>query len=158
MSRILIIAYGNPLRSDDAVAWRAAEMLRTKVSPDHVEIRTLHQLGPELADSIRGCELVVFVDAASAPGTAGEIQIADLTGAAGESTNPPAFYHSVSPAAVLGLAQQLYGAEPRTFCATVIGENFSHGEGLSPRVQASLPALVRRIEDLIQTSLRNQNS
>jgi hydrogenase maturation protease len=157
MSRILIIAYGNPLRSDDAVAWRAAEILQTKVSPD-VEIRTLHQLGPELADSIRGCELVVFVDAASAPGTAGEIQISELTSAAGESTNPPPFYHSISPAAVLGLAQQLYGAKPRTFCATVIGENFSHGEGLSPRVQASLPILVRRIEDLIQTSLRNQNS
>ena len=63
-ARVLIIAYGNPLRCDDGVAWRAAEALEGKFPSEQVEILRLHQLAPELADAVRQRELVLFVDAA----------------------------------------------------------------------------------------------
>ena len=38
MARVLIVAYGNPLRSDDGVAWRAADLLAEKFSIPEVEM------------------------------------------------------------------------------------------------------------------------
>ena len=64
MPPVLIVAYGNPLRSDDGVAWRAADILAEKLSASDVEILRLHQLAPELADTLRGFDRVIFVDAA----------------------------------------------------------------------------------------------
>ena len=153
MPRVLIIAYGNPLRSDDGVAWRAAEQLQNKFRPGEVEIQTRHQLCPELAEPIQRCELVIFVDAAAAPGQAGEVLIEELQHGS-DANIAPRFCHSLSPAAVLGLARQLYAANPKAFSATVTGENFSHGERLSPLVQAALPEVVHRVEELVHTCLR----
>src|SRR5579862_9528285 len=51
-AKILIIAYGNPLRCDDGIAWRAADALAQKLSDSDVEIVRLHQLAPELAETI----------------------------------------------------------------------------------------------------------
>src|ERR1700758_3673560 len=81
LPRALIIAYGNPLRSDDGVAWRAAEALRQKFSPAEVEIACLHQLAPELAETVSRFACVIFVDAASAPhaGRPGEIRVEELS-------------------------------------------------------------------------------
>jgi bidirectional [NiFe] hydrogenase diaphorase subunit len=61
-----------------------------------------------------------------------------------------AFGHVLSPQAILGLALQLYGSTPRSFCATVTGANFEHGESLSPPVAAALPGLINRIRTLIE--------
>ena len=76
--RLLIVAYGNPLRSDDGVAWRAAAALPETFLPEEAEIVTVHQLGPELAESASRSECVIFVDAASGPGHPGEIQAKEV--------------------------------------------------------------------------------
>ena len=82
MPRIVIVAYGNPLRSDDGLAWRAAEQLEKKVSEPDVEIFTLHQLTPEVAETCRRFQCVIFVDAASRAdagnGSAGEIRVREI--------------------------------------------------------------------------------
>lgn len=75
--RVLVIGYGNPLRSDDALGWRVGEALRerlehqfskieaqTRTDPANVEVITCQQLNPELADPISRADLVLFVDAA----------------------------------------------------------------------------------------------
>jgi len=148
MPHVLIIAYGNPLRSDDGVAWRAAEVLRQKFSPAEIEIHCLHQLAPELAETVSRVPCAIFVDAVSSPeGTPGEIRVEELSG------NDPAdsathFSHSLSPHAAIRLAETLYGAKPQAFAVTVTGQNFDHGEALSPAVAAALPDLVARIERL----------
>ncbi len=152
MPRILIIAYGNPLRSDDGVGWRAAEAMESRFSGESVEIVRLHQLGPELAESASRSECVIFVDAATGPGSPGEVQVKKLSPGSAESAEMPRFCHALSPAHVLSLAAQLYGARPRAFSTTVVGENFNHGESLSPAVQAAIPALLSRIEELAKTT------
>jgi hydrogenase maturation protease len=151
MPRVLIIAYGNPLRSDDGVAWRAADELEKKLSGAdvEVEIRRCHQLTPELAETICRSEAVIFVDAASAGG--GNGQSGDVRCAAiGPPEGKVRFSHQLSPGAAIELARQLYGASPRAYAVTLTGECFDHGEALSPVVAAALPALVKRIEALVQ--------
>lgn len=151
MYRILIIAYGNPLRSDDGVAWRAAEALRKKLPPEEIEILSLHQLGPELAESASRSEFVIFVDAAAGKNP-GEIEIEELTGTP-ESAKAPAFAHALNPEAIVTLAAQLYHTRPRAYAATISGETFDHGESVSPVIEAALSDFISRIEILVRLLL-----
>ena len=154
MPIVLIVAYGNPLRSDDSVAWRAAEILETKFHPPEVEILRLHQLTPELADTLRNFRCVIFVDA-SCNGSVdkpGRIRVEEIDGGTSEPTR---FSHVLSPKKVVDLATQLYGASLRAFCVTVAGDNFDHGESLSPAVAAALSQLVAQIAELVRQSLTN---
>lgn len=137
MARLLILGYGNPLRSDDGLGWRAAENLAEKFASAEVEIRTCHQLVPELADALSRVETAFFIDAAC-DGEPGEVKCAPVI-PQGET---PSFSHQLTPAAVLDWARHLYGRYPRAFALSVCGQRFDLGENLSPAVAASLPRLV----------------
>ena len=143
MPRVLIIAYGNPLRSDDGVAWRAADALEGKLPDPDIEILQMHQLAPELAENLSRVEAVIFVDAAD-KGEPGEIHCEELS-----PTGEARFAHQLSPGALVLLARQVYGRSPRAFSLTLTGECFDHGEALSSAVVSALPALVARIEALV---------
>jgi hydrogenase maturation protease len=156
MSCVLIVAYGNPMRCDDGLAWRAADELERKLSGSEIEILRVHQLAPELAENLTRCDTVIFVDAASADrgnGNPGEVRCLEV----GSSEGPPRFSHQLSPGAVVALARQLYGAMPHAFTVTLTGECFDHGDFLSPRVATAIPALVVRIEALVQAALSNES-
>jgi hydrogenase maturation protease len=145
MPRVLIVAYGNPLRSDDGVAWRAADALEDKFRNEEVEILRLHQLAPELAETVSRFAVAIFVDAAArSDGPRGEVRCEEIVSSESESR----FTHHLSPQGVLSLAAQLYHASPHAFSVTVTGQSFDHGESLSPAVEAALPVLVARIEAL----------
>ncbi|HUA16796.1 MAG TPA: hydrogenase maturation protease [Verrucomicrobiae bacterium] len=151
MPRILIVAYGNPLRSDDGLASRAAGLLERKFPSADVEILRLHQLTPELAETLRHAEAVIFVDAAArGAGAAGDLRCAEISAPSQISAST----HHLIPEAVLGLSQQLYKATPRAFSVTLVGESFDHGESLSPRISAALPQLVAQIEEVVQQLLK----
>ena len=154
MPRVLVIAYGNPLRSDDGLAWIAADLLQKKVSDDEVEVLCVQQLGPELADSISRCECVFFIDAASTPGQPGEIRIQELSRPVDGSIPLSSFGHAISPQTILRVGAQLYGAKPTAFSATIVGANFEHGESLSATAKDAIPILVSQIVDLIGTNLK----
>lgn len=136
MARVLIICYGNPLRCDDSLGWRAAEELDKQFSGPEIEVLACHQLTIELAATLSTADAAFFIDA-TRDGEPGELTCRPVV-AAGLT---PALTHSLTPAAVLALAAQLYGGVPRAFEFTVCGECFDHGEKLSPRVQARLPRL-----------------
>lgn len=147
MGRILIVAYGNPLRSDDGIAWRAADALEGKFPPDEVKILRLHQLGPELAETASRAGVVIFVDAAAAEGTSpGDVRCEEIV----HSASVNRFTHHLPPQAVLALTAQLYHVSPRAFAVTVTGHCFDHGDALSPAVVAALPSLVAQIEALVR--------
>ena len=59
MPRVLIVAYGNPLRSDDGVGWVVAEELRRSLALPEVEVLRLQQLLPEVAESLSRAETVI---------------------------------------------------------------------------------------------------
>jgi len=149
MPTVLIVAYGNPMRCDDGVAWRAADALEKKSSSD-VEILRLHQLTPELADTVRQFRRVIFVDAASCDGSRNKPGMIQVEAVHGGTSEPACFSHILSPRKVLDLASQLYDASPKAFVITVAGQEFDHGDCLSAPVASALPELVARIERLLE--------
>jgi len=152
-ARVLIVAYGNPLRSDDGVAWRAADLLAEKYSESKVEILRLQQLAPELSEVISHFATVIFIDAAMADNNSapGQIHVEEVASQARAET--PRFTHAISPQIVVALAAKLYGAELQTFLVTVIAVSLEHGDALSPSVAAALPSLVSEVDRLVEQSL-----
>jgi hydrogenase maturation protease len=148
MPRVLIVAYGNPLRSDDGAGWVVADELHRRLASPEVEVVRLQQLLPEVAESVSRAETVIFVDA-SRDGDPGDIRCQPVAAPLAKVQ----FSHQLSPAEVLGLACQLYGTTPQSFCVTVAGESFEHGEELSQRVAARLPLLVAEVERLTKQIL-----
>jgi hydrogenase maturation protease len=140
----LVLAYGNTLRRDDGVAWEVAERLRSRPLPEGVQIRTLHQLTPELSDDIARSGGVVFIDAAT-QGAPGEIQEMALLPSAALSP----LGHSLSPGTLLALGMTLFGRAPHAWLVTVTGADFGLGEGLSERVEAAVDETVGRVALLI---------
>ena len=62
MTDLLVIGYGNDLRSDDGAGRAVAEAIAERDLPG-VEVRSMSQLTPELSLEISGRRVVVFVDA-----------------------------------------------------------------------------------------------
>src|ERR1700756_4070643 len=154
MARVLLIAYGNPLRCDDGVAWRAAESLRGRFSGGDVEVLRLPQLTPELAEYITHSECVVFVDAAAGSSSPGVVDVTEVQCGNRQS----ALAHGLTPTTILCLAENLYRATPRAFSVTVTGDKFGHGQSLSPAVEAALPQLISRIESVVRDFLVTRGS
>jgi hydrogenase maturation protease len=67
----LIIAYGNPLRNDDGLAWSVADALERKLGPASVEIVRLQQLAPELAEKVCRFQTIIFIDGGATAATVG---------------------------------------------------------------------------------------
>jgi hydrogenase maturation protease len=157
MPRILIVAYGNPMRSDDGLAWRVADELEGKYPVSEVEILRVHQLAPELAETISHFECVIFIDAASETNLPpGEIRIVPVDDREPDSNQPPHFFHAISPKAVLSLGARLFAAHPHVFSATLTGGDFGHGDTLSSAVTTALPHLTERIEKLVRQILSGE--
>lgn len=137
MASVLIVGYGNCLRSDDGLGVRAAaELSRTKpVAGTEILIR--HQLTPELAETISHVEKVFFIDACRV-GQPGEIRCTPVN-----SLHPDVlFAHQLTPETLLSLCCELYGVRPQAFEISLCGECFELGDKLSARVAAALPDLV----------------
>lgn len=155
MPRVLVIAYGNPMRCDDGLAWHAAAALEQKFAGSSIEIVRVHQLTPELAETVSHSEGVIFVDAAHG----GNARPGEIHGEAiSLAHDAPHFSHGLSPGAVMALARELFGASPRAFSVALTGQCFDHGESLSPAVVAALPALVARVDGLLREFLAPERS
>jgi hydrogenase maturation protease len=150
-SKTLILAYGNPLRGDDGLAWQAADQLESVFIGGEVEIIKLHQLAPELAEVASRYERVIFIDAAEAAAgrPAGDVRVEEIT-----SADAGHFSHHISPACVVALGDRLFGRRPQAFYATVAAECFDPGEVISDVVAEALPELIDRIKLLVQNSGR----
>ncbi|HVU45720.1 MAG TPA: hydrogenase maturation protease [Terracidiphilus sp.] len=142
--RILILAYGNPLRSDDGFAWHAAEMLRPAAQNLAAEILCEYQLTPELAATASTAELVIFIDAAC-NGQPGQIACTPVL----PHPEPPRFSHQLAPEQIIALCGELYDAHPRAYAISVTGESFEHGEELTATVRDALPSCVSIAEELM---------
>jgi hydrogenase maturation protease len=140
---VLVIAWGNPLREDDGVAWHVAEALqalRPRPGLPALRISRAHSLAPELSECLGQAHGVVFVDARR-DGSPGEVRCEATLPSAG--SNPLA--HSLSPQALLLMAERLYGRAPRAVLLGVTGARFGMGETLSPPVRRALPRAVRAV-------------
>jgi hydrogenase maturation protease len=156
-ARVLVIGYGNALRTDDGVGWHAAGLLADDPRLAGAVVLAQHQLAPELALDLSAATLVVLVDAntTTAPGTVTVRPLAAPGGGSGgpgpgsSGAGPGATSHHVDAGLLLALAQELYGAAPEAVVISVGVADMGPGETLTSRVSAALPAVADAVARLV---------
>jgi hydrogenase maturation protease len=144
--RVLVVGYGNPLCGDDGAGPAVVERLASDPRLADADLRTQHQLTPELAGDIAGASLVVLVDAAAGP-PPGEIAVARVGRAPDADT---AWSHHVDPAGLVALAVELFGSAPPAFTVCVGADSMAVGDGLSPAVAAAIPAAADAVAGIVE--------
>ncbi|WP_455234174.1 hydrogenase maturation protease [Thiogranum longum] len=134
---ILVFAWGNPSRGDDALGPGMLDLIQDWQSTAHagrgIELLTDFQLQVEHAIDLYERRLVLFIDAslrASAP-----YEFSAL------SPDPDIGYttHAMSPGAVLSVYQRInQQPPPSAFLLSIRGYDFDLGQPLSPRAQDNL--------------------
>lgn len=142
---LLIFAYGNPSRGDDALGPLLLEHLQT-LNLAHVETLTDFQLQVEHAYDLQGRERVLFIDASVS--CAAPYAFSRL--AAQKDTSYTT--HVMSPMAVLHVYRELYGAPPPAYLLQVRGECFELGAALSPEAAVNLQASFDLLQRLCAVS------
>lgn len=141
---MLVIGYGNDLRTDDAAGRHVATAIAAD-APDHVEVRSVVQLTPEVAAELTGRRLVVFVDAAV---DVEEVRVEHLD----PRDTPPVTTHHLDPRGLLALRRHLGGPPPgQVVCVSVPAHDLQVGTTLTPATQASVDDATRRILALVAT-------
>jgi hydrogenase maturation protease len=131
MNPVLVIGYGNTLRGDDGAGVIAAGRAHDLV--EGVDVVTAHQLQPEHAEAVAGHRCVVFVDASVRRHTLGVTEIGPL------ERSPRGSTHSLSPAGLLALAQEVFGETPeRSLLLEIPALSMEFGDGLTPETSACL--------------------
>jgi hydrogenase maturation protease len=141
---ILVIGYGNLLRSDDGVGQGIARAIAGWGMPN-VEAIAVHQLTPELIERLVTVDITIFVDAYPVTATEQDIQICPLELARLGMTSG----HWCEPQMLLAMMQALYGYHPQGWWVMVPGVHFELGECLSPIAQQGMDAALQEIEHLI---------
>jgi hydrogenase maturation protease len=148
LTRVLILACGNTLRSDDGVgphlaAW-AEEHYRENPS---IRVISRQQWTPDLAEDLAYTDCALFIDC-SIEAPPGSVQLCEVRPAL--PANAPSTHHLGAPE-LLALALELYGSAPRSAQLLTIGAaSFELGESLSPAVTAALPHAVSLLGRAIQ--------
>ncbi|MBD2189235.1 hydrogenase maturation protease [Pseudanabaena mucicola] len=154
---ILVIGYGNSLRSDDGAGCQVADIVASWHLP-YVRSLTVHQLTPELAEPIAASELTIFIDA-----YAGEfikkrdklaIQVKKIAIAKselvthGNSSILTGVGHFSDPRSLLLLSQQIYGKTPTAYTLLLPAVNWEFGEQISAVTRKSIEQAVDFLRNL----------
>ncbi len=151
ISRSLVIAYGNPDRQDDGVAWHVLKGIadRLKVErfdaefPDAVDptgkvrLIFLLQLVPELAEELAGFSRVCFIDAHTA-----DISEAIRAIPLEPQFKSSPFTHHLTPEMLLEISRSVYKKSPSAYLVSIKGYLFEFSDSLSERTEALVPEAV----------------
>ena len=143
---LLVIGYGNTLRSDDGVGPRVAEELTAQRLPG-LEALACPQLTPELAEPVSRASRVIFVDAAL--GNRIGVELRELSPA--DSSQVMA--HAADPQTILALSRDVFGQSPKAWWLTIPIRQTGIGEQLSPLAQAGCSTALKKIIQLAGASV-----
>jgi hydrogenase maturation protease len=138
---LLVIGYGNELRSDDGVGPRVAAAI-AEMQLSGVQAIACHQLTPELAEPIASARAVIFVDAACDSGGEAKTQRIE------PSTTTRIVAHASNPQSLLALARELFGHCPPAWMISVPAVTFDFGEQLSSQAEKGLAMTLVAIQEL----------
>ncbi|HEY9832991.1 MAG TPA: hydrogenase maturation protease [Stenomitos sp.] len=153
--QVLVIGYGNTLRSDDGVGQAVVERVKAWNLPN-VQVLTVHQLTPELAEPLSNADLAIFVDAYPADFEQ-EVQVCPLEPASSGWT----MGHTSAPKGLLAIAQALYNYYPQAWLVAIPAQNFELGYSLSLLAEQGMEEALNIIDELIREALalpRNRSS
>ena len=154
VKRTLIIGFGNVYRRDDGVGYVTLNAVRARLGRPPLGIDDdgfddlghemdtilLHQLVPELAETVAPYDLIVFVDAhmGHVPDRIYEEEL-DVC------YRPATVTHTLHPCSVLALCEELHDHAPRGVLLSIRGYDYEFGEGLSDETAALVPPAAERI-------------
>lgn len=154
----LVIGIGNPLRRDDGVGWRlAAEWGLLQGQEAAARVLAVQQILPELAEVIAESSRILFIDVAIGAAV-DSTRLADLPKPTAlgpwlqtlvpdrEAVSARPLSHSLDPARLLALAEQLYGAEPPAQRLLLEGRQLGHGTAYSAGLRRQLPEARRLLQ------------
>jgi hydrogenase maturation protease len=156
--KTLVIGLGNPLLKDDSIGLRVVERLRPLLQeePD-VDVVEDYWGGLRLMEQMIGYERAIIIDAISTggePGTIHRLSTGDIP------TQHSASAHDVNLPTALKLGRKAGAALPRDEDITLFGieaaDVLSFGEGLTPEVEAAIPAVIEIIIDELDTGRDKQ--
>jgi hydrogenase maturation protease len=143
---VLVFAWGNPSRGDDALGPALLERLQAEGEAlSHVEFLTDYQLQIEHAVDLEGRDLVLFVDADLGAEAPFELRRVEPEAEIGYTT------HAMSPGALLAVYRRIEGEPPPAYELGIRGYAFELGTPLSPGAERNLEAALARIRQLLTT-------
>lgn len=145
---LLVIGIGNDYRHDDAAGLLVARRLKALNIPD---VRIVESDGqpPRLLELWHDASMVIVIDAVSSGAAPGTIHWFDL-----EQEGVPADLvqissHGLGVAQAIELARALGRVPAKIKLFGIEGKNFEQGEGLTPEVAESLPAVVSCVRETL---------
>jgi hydrogenase maturation protease len=147
MSRIVVLAWGNPSRGDDALGPEFLRRVETLAPAGTIDFVTDFQLAPEHAADLADHDLALFVDASlEAPPP----YVFRAIVAARDRTFTT---HAMSPEAVVATFGEAFAtAPPPAFLLAIRGERFELGDDLSAAALRHLDAAVAFYRELVADS------
>ena len=136
-TRVVVAGYGNPLRRDDGVGWRVAEVLASRWP---VTLLTGQQPVPEWSTTLAEADVAYFVDAGVSTRT--RLRLRRLT-----AHDTTAFEgHALGAEQVLALVQVLYGRCPNAYLLELPVYDLSFGDTLTPSAAQAATRAVRLLD------------
>lgn len=136
--KTLVVGYGNIVRGDDAAGVYAAEQLALK-NLANVEVRTAHQLLPELIEDFPLYQKIYLIDCAS-EGPAYAIQKLERVDKAQVVSS-----HHVDPSLLMQLAGKFGLRCPEIYLCTLRGYQFEFDEKLSEETIQGVCGLIQTL-------------
>ena len=133
---VVVVGYGNVMRTDDGFGWHAAARLADDPRLAGVEILQRHQLTPELALDISTAALVVLIDATTGL-PPGEFTVERVRRSRG---TPNSWSHHLSPATLVSLSDELYGSAADVVVVSCGVQSLDVGDRLSSVAEAACRA------------------
>lgn len=143
-TQLLVIGYGNTLRSDDAAGRRVAEAIE-QLRLAGVRVLSCDLLTPELAEPIAQARKVVFVDASVE--TRGTVQMLELT----PKESSEILAHTADPRALLALARDAFGHAPLAWWVIIPVESLAIGEELSAKANAGIQEAIQQVQNILRS-------
>jgi hydrogenase maturation protease len=149
-----IIGYGNPQRRDDGIG----PYIVNRLQPDFkhrkdIHLLVLHQLEPDVIDTLKKAHTILFVDATVETLAEGRHWV----GIQPELKALPCLIHHVAPSFILGLLQCLYHRNPAAWMVSVEGNDFSFGCGLSSEAQKRAEQVIGEIAEFVLTEVSEKD-
>ncbi|MCX8057560.1 MAG: hydrogenase maturation protease [Ignavibacteria bacterium] len=144
MKDTLVICIGNEIRSDDSVALHFKKEFENLFLP-FVEIISVHQLTPELAEVISKFDKIIFVDASIE-----EIDKPTLKKInfdfqySNQSLN-----HIFTPESLIFLVKELYNKSPEFYSLSIPAINFDFGTELHPKTKENLLIAIETLKNFL---------
>lgn len=151
-TKTLIVGLGNPILGDDGIGWRVAEAVKASLPTAEVDCLALG--GLSLMERLIGYQKAIIVDAIQTQdGQIGQVYTLPLEALPDLSAGHTTAAHDTSLQAALSLGQAMGAQLPDEVMIVAIEANrvYDFGEELSPAVEASIPAAMQAVLNLMNS-------